>query len=948
MGNADGSDKTFNVFYQNVRGLKTKTHELYTASLTCNYDSLVLTETWLDSSVFDNELLSNDYVIFRTDRNFDLTNTTRGGGVLLALNKSITADSLVLRSDVPSIDIIGIKICFNHRPLYVIALYIPPVLDVASYDIIFSQLMSYEFCRGDQDLLILGDFNIPNYIKFLNNNQYKDNYIDILRNFCEFLNIQQYNQVENSKNRILDLVLSNNTVVVEKSINVLLMRTDPFHPPLEVHLTASLRKKKFSAQCIPKYNFKRADFPRLYQDLAEADFSCILTCNNIHDACRQLYTMLDTIFVRSVPKTVTKNGKYPPWFTGDIIKNIKNKSRLWCSYKKSSNIDELNQFKLLRSSIKNDIDNAYKLYIRNIEIQVQSNPNRFWSYINSKRNTTTIPSIMSYNNMKLNDPQVIVDAFAHFFQEAFIQSSNHQNNLNSSISDAPVLPVPHISEADVLKALKKVKPKCTMGLDGIPAFLLKDCGFLLAKPLSYIFNLSLQTNIFPDVWKIARICPVFKKGDRSIISNYRPIIILSNISKLFEIVLHDVLFYHVKTQLAPYQHGFMPGRSTSTNLAVFTQFVANILDQGGQVDVVYTDFSKAFDRLDHGKLLQKLASFGLTHSFINFFESYLTNRYLTVQYRGFYSVNITATSGVPQGSVLGPLLFIIFIDDIIEDLQCKSLLYADDLKLFTSINNIEDCIALQNDLQSLSRWCSNNNLHLNVNKCHIMSFTRKLSTTEYSYVLNNNELNRCNNFKDLGVLFDTKLSFTDHISDIIVAAYRNLGFIIRNSKQLVDINTLKILFSTFVRSKLEYACVVWNPGYELHKNNIERIQRRFVRYIWFKTDGIYPDFHISHNELLSRFAVKDLTCRREYQTIIMLFKILNNLIDCPDLVKELNFHVPNLQTRSHSSTFYLTAPRTNVLAFSPIYVMCSNYVSVQNNLDIFHCNLRDIKAHFLA
>lgn len=257
------------------------------------------------------------------------------------------------------------------------------------------------------------------------------------------------------------------------------------------------------------------------------------------------------------------------------------------------------------------------------------------------RNTSNIPNAMKYNDISLSDPKEIGNAFAQFFQSSFIKSTPLCNsNGVCTVINVPNIGVPTITENDVFLALKRFKNKLTTGPDGIPAFLLKDCARVFALPLSIIFNISLRSATFPHSWKKSKITAIFKKGDRSNIESYRPIVILNNFSKLFEIVLYDVLSFHIKYQISYNQHGFLTGRSTTTNLVSITQFLAETIDDGSQTDVVYTDLSKAFDKLDHGLLLNKLCLFGITPKFLNFFQSYLSNRVLNVQYRGFSSFDI--------------------------------------------------------------------------------------------------------------------------------------------------------------------------------------------------------------------------------------------------------------------------------------------------------------------
>jgi hypothetical protein len=254
---------------------------------------------------------------------------------------------------------------------------------------------------------------------------------------------------------------------------------------------------------------------------------------------------------------------------------------------------------------------------------------------------------------------------------------------------------------------------------------------------------------------------------------------------VFESILYDTLFASVRNTISEFQHGFVSGRSTVTNLCPFTQFVAQCFDARLQVDVVYTDFSKAFDRLDHRILLCKLREFGLSESLLQFFESYLGSRKQFVMCNGFRSKEITVSSGVPRGSVLGPLFFIMFINDISVNIESNILMYADDLKVYRKISNTHDCEMLQRDIIRIQEWCNCNNLFLNVQKCHAMSYTNKSTTILFDYHIDHCLLTRDNMICDLGITFDTRLTFSNHINVIVSGALRSLGFIIRCTKNSV-------------------------------------------------------------------------------------------------------------------------------------------------------------------
>lgn len=926
----------FTIYYQNVRGLNTKLLNLYNSTVNCCYDLVAFTETWLNSSVSDSEVFCQGYVVFRSDRNFDLTNTRTGGGVILALNRLYHATKLDfsdLSNQLPMVDIVGVKLFLKSIEWYIFVIYIPPGSKSMIYDTLYDYLSSKIVFLNINNLILLGDFNIPQYkeLSERDNLSFSDKIMLATVNFSEFLNIRQYNLIVNTYNRLLDLVFSSSGIVVNKSMDPLI-KEDNLHPALEIELCTSTTNKYFS--CESRYNFRRANFPGLYNAILNTNWDDLFSIDDVNSACESFYSILDTIFSIYVPKTITRtNTKFPPWFHSGILRKLKLKKHLHKTFKRTKNDTTYQEFSNLRNEIKIDICNSHTEYIESVERQISSNPSQFWSFLNAQRGMSSIPNSMVFDDILLSDPNAVVNAFASFFQSSFIKSSNH--NINKvSLTSFPTCISPVFSEDDVCKALKKLKSKPTAGFDSVPAYIVRDCAYAFAKPLCYLFNLALNTCSFPTVWKLAKICPVFKKGDKSNVENYRPIVIISNFAKVFENLLYNIIYSHAKLLISTEQHGFYPGRSTTSNLVCLTQYISTHLDQAGQVDVIYTDFSKAFDRLDHGILLAKLSDIGLTTPFLTFFASYLKDRKLKVDCRGVRSIEISATSGVPQGSVLGPLLFIIFINDIVLNLRCNSLMYADDLKIFTSVTNIQDCLLLQDSIDKVHRWCTENSLPLNFSKCNFVSFTRKLAPTIFAYNINNELINKCSSFKDLGVTFDQKLTFIEHFNNIQKEALRNLGFVLRQGRHFKETKTIINLFNAFVRPKLEYASLVWDPGYQIHKDGIENIHRRFVKYLWYKTDSIYPNQGIQHHLLLDRFNLKDLASRRECYSLITLHKLLTGKIDCPELLSQICIHVPNRNTRA-SHLLYFETPKTNIAKFSPLYMMDVNHSKYQNTVDIF-------------
>ncbi|KAH0810513.1 hypothetical protein GEV33_012278 [Tenebrio molitor] len=360
---------------------------------------------------------------------------------------------------------------------------------------------------------------------------------------------------------------------------------------------------------------------------------------------------------------------------------------------------------------------------------------------------------------------------------------------------------------------------------------------------------------------------------------------------------------------------------------------------------VYTDLSKAFDRIDHGLLLIKLESFGFSDNLVELIRSYLSDRFMYVGVNGYASKPFKQESGVPQGSVLGPLFFNIFINDLVDDLDVPHLLFADDMKIYLTIDSIDDALRLQGCIEEISRRCKLNNLVLNHLKCSIVSFTRKTKPLLFDYKINGSILTRRESIRDLGVIFDSKLSFGEHIRTIAGTAFRALGFVLRAGREFSDVATLKLLYITYVRSRLEYASLVWSPIYDVHSSLLERVQRRFLKNVVFMLNGAYPPRGCPQGLLLGEVGLQSLLDRRMEHSVIFLFKLFRGLQECPHVLERISLRVSRSGSRVRS-VFYIGQRHTDIGLKSPVTRMLRNYQSVEAHIDIFCCSISQIKKFF--
>jgi hypothetical protein len=555
---------------------------------------------------------------------------------------------------------------------------------------------------------------------------------------------------------------------------------------------------------------------------------------------------------------------------------------------------------------------------------------------------------MFLRSTRASGPSSICGLFVEHFGSVYESSSQNCNNScdNSHIADTICLSECSFDFNDVYSKILKLDCNKSPGPDEIPPIFLSGCVNALLVPITFIFNKSLSLGVFPKSWKSGYVTPIFKKGDKHDVSNYRPICLQSTLAKIFESLFLDSVMPTIANIIIPNQHGFMPKRSTLTNLAIYESYIADGLSDGYQIDSIYTDFSKAFDKVCHSLLIEKLADLGVSGPVLNWLDSYLGDRKLCVKIDDHKSQYISATSGLPQGSHLGPVLFLVFINDIANIFRgVEFLLFADDLKIYKRVKSVDDCSIIQNNLSNLYNWCSTNRLFLNVDKCKAVQFSRSKSKIGFEYDLNGDKLELLHSIRDLGVIFDDRLSFVPHISEITSRAMRSLGFILRTVGCFNNLGTIKLLYYTLVRSILEYASPIWTPHFQVHVNNIERVQRKFLRFINYKL-GI-PRSNLDYRFLLETMNMEELAKRRITSDLIFLYKIVNSHLDSPALLNKISLRIPARSTRN-TDTFYCDNNHYNTLyvrnTIIPRLHRLGNDILSDANIDIFNLSLPQFKS----
>ena len=387
-----------------------------------------------------------------------------------------------------------------------------------------------------------------------------------------------------------------------------------------------------------------------------------------------------------------------------------------------------------------------------------------------------------------------------------------------------------IETDDVKKILENLKTNKAAGPDGIPPRILKELASELAPILCNIYQRSLRDGILPKVWKYGHVTPIFKKGKKVLPNNYRPVSLTSIVCRVLEKLVRKGIVAHIKSLIVDEQHGFMEGRSCSSQLISVLDVWTQILDKKESLDAVYLDFQKAFDTVPHQRLLTKLKAYGVHGSVHAWINSFLSQRKQRVVVNGAYSQWNDVTSGIPQGSVLGPTLFIIYINDLPETVESMVHIFADDTKIYRKIATENDCVKLQKDLDILQEWSSKWLLSFNAKKCKVMRLGGQHPDFIYKMINNTDvtDLEFTEMEKDLGIHVDNKLRLRDHAEIAAAKANKILG-LIRRSYEYLDAVSLKSLYTSLVRPHLEYGHTVWPLNYKMDLTLVENVQHRATK-----------------------------------------------------------------------------------------------------------------------
>ena len=711
--------------------------------------------------------------------------------------------------------------------------------------------------------------------------------------FCELtlsLNlVQLINEATHTHGNCLDLVLSTNPDIVlhlkvdpitcaTKSDHYLITFNIPQHP---THHKTQRPQNKF---IYSKANLTRlsATLAISLRDISPTDYS------SVHKLWPHMKKKISEACNQHIPTVRITSKSLPRWFTPQIRHKIKCTRTLRHSISCKPTSHKLAKLAQLERDLDHLIQTSKRSYESELIRSHHHNPKNLFHHLKSLSNSKSSIPIITHNSQVIHNPTEKATIFNNFFNSIFTRSTFTLPPLNQLPSPTNQLHTITMDESDILLVLSNLDPSKSPGCDDLSPYILKECAASLITSTTKLFEMSLQTSSLPDEWKTHKIIPILKGGDPSTVSNYRPISLLCILSKVLEAVIFNNLIDFIWPQINTNQFGFLRNRSCLTQLLTSYSEVYTSLDAGISSDIAYFDFRKAFDTVPHAELLLKLWMSGITGPLWFWFKEYLSNRSHYVSLCGDSSHLLPVQSGVPQGSILGPILFLIYINDLPNTIaHSSSYLFADDTKFIKSITRFNDSSLLQSDIDSLSAWCQKWNLSLNQDKCAVMRISLKPSDDPPSYSINNTNIKVNNSQRDLGILVSNNLSWNPHYSHICANAYRALNFIRRHIPISAPQDLKKQLYISLVRSKLTYCSQLWRPRHIKDIISIESVQRRSTRFI-------IPYSTLNYKERLTQLNLFPIMYWFEIQDILYLIKRLQ----CPDDLSIYNHvHFASSNTR---------------------------------------------------
>ena len=827
--------KGFSIVHFNARSLNANFEQikLFLEVLNYKFDVIAFSETWLDSNCIDDYCLDN-YNAWGVSRN------KRGGGVAIYVHNSINHDLLKQCSysvdgvlDCGSVELIMNK----KKKVCVCSVYRPPNTDVVAFNYHMEKLLDL---FKNKKLYLCGDFNVN--LLNSNGNNSTNFFLETLYSNGLIPLITKPTRITNNSFTLIDNIFTSDYETEMQSGLLICDITD--HLPVFVVCHCALNRKLETS--LMKRDTRDTNMKEFYRKLSTVNWSTILECPDVNSAYNLLSDKITSIFDITCPfkKFNPTRKQNKPWLTPGLINATKKKRLLYWKKIKLKTVTAENRFKAYRNKLTAILRQAEKDYYSTLLNQHRSDIKKTWNIINNciqhGKKSKSYPETFKVGEKLTNDPKQIANGFNNFFASIGPNLAKNIPESGAKVSDyinynasSSFFLEPTCSD-EIITVIKRFKNKTSSGYDGISMQTVKYISDIIAGPLAYIANLSFQTGTFPDNMKIAKIIPLFKSGDEQIYTNYRPVSLLPQFSKILEKLFNNRLQSYIEKNNIFYsgQYGFRLNHSTSLALIDLIENLTCSLDKQNTTIGIFVDLKKAFDTINHEILLEKLQLYGIRGTASSWVESYLMNRKQFVKFNEINSDFMPMVCGVPQGSILGPTLFLIYINDLCNASKIlKFVLFADDTNVFYTDNNISSmCEIIAVELENLNKWFKANKLSLNVSKTNFIVFSKKSVSCQFDIKINGINIDRVYVTKFLGVLVDSKLNWVNHITYVQGKVAKSLSVMFK-VKYLLNKSALYTLYCSLVLPYLNYCCEIWGNNYISRISGLIKLQKKSLRII---------------------------------------------------------------------------------------------------------------------
>ena len=862
-----------------------------------NIDIIAVGETWLTSAVPSSFVTLTGYTIVRGDTD----SAVRKHGVCLYVRREVRFVCIEL--DIAN----AAAVHLLDFDVWLIAAYRPPSYSEADNARLVQVIT--DFCEG-REVVVVGDFNLPTLRwcpEHVLNGYISPTDLVFLNCFVS-LGLTQwvFEGTYHPSGSILDLFLTSEEERVG-AVEVFPPFPRCMHSPVVCDYLFCLNQEIVrQGTWRPKFQWFRGNYASISSALSEVDWELEFMYLGVQDSYEVFLSIIMQLVNHYVP--VSSGDPSPPWSVRPPRVLGRDRSNAWRHYKYLRSIHgrsddrtllAMDEFRQANSRYRNFVIHSRCEYEKQLMDRYAECPRLFHSYIRmKKKGKLSVGPLLLEDGTLVDSPEIMSEALAEAFASVYnwhcpLNPAANQNFLGN-------MPDVEISREKVLTVLDSLDPTGAAGPDAVHPKLLRSCAGELAGPLQFLFVKSLLEGVVPDAWRESVIIPIHKGGSRYEPLNYRPVSLTSVPCKCMERILVMAISDYLEGNdiLSRHQFGFRKGRSTEDQLLLTYAEVSSWMDAGYIVDVVLLDFSKAFDVVNHRILISKLREIGISEQVVVWVQSLIGGRSMRVAVDGVESLPREVGSGVPQGSVVGPILFLIYVNYLSAGLfsSCKS--FADDFKLYLRYKRDENSgslgrASLQTDLDRISLVAGSWNLALNPEKCVVLRFARGSSgvATDFRpYYLNGRALRFVQSHRDLGVVVDVRMRFHQHVREVVAKASGLASNILR-STVCREPDFMVTLFVTHIRPILDYCSSVWNVGYLGDSRLLEAVQRSWTRNI----EGLAGLNYSARLESLGLFSVKGRLVRSD---LIKYWKIVRGCTEDSEIAGLL-CRTTNTRTRGH-------------------------------------------------